>query len=154
MEYTIGEMSARMGVPPTTLRYYDKVGLLPFVERSNSGLRIFSDKDYTWLHTIECLKKTGMSLRDIKIFIDWCIEGDATIERRKELIEKRRQAVLEEIAQLQETLAMLEYKKWYYETALQAGTCSIHDNTDADHVPEQYRQAYLWGKSAKTKKQG
>ena len=151
MEYTIGEMSARIGVPPTTLRYYDKMGLLPFVERSDSGVRVFKDEDYAWLHTIECLKKTGMSLKEIKIFIDWCIEGDATISKRMELIEKQRQLVLQQIAQMQETLAMLEYKKWYYEAAEQAGTCSIHDSDSVETIPPQHKQAFLRGKGAETK---
>ena len=98
MVYTIGEMAKMLGVPASTLRYYDKEGLLPFVERSGGGIRMFKDSDFEWLSIIECLKQTGMPLREIRDFIDWCMEGDATIGQRKDLIEKRRQAVLETTA--------------------------------------------------------
>lgn len=61
MLYTVGEMARFLNISASTLRYYDKEGLLPFVERSNSGIRMFSDKDYEWLKIIECLKKSGLS---------------------------------------------------------------------------------------------
>ncbi len=57
MLYTIGEMAKKLNVPPSTLRYYDKEGLLPFVERSGSGMRVFHEKDFEWLQVIGCLKK-------------------------------------------------------------------------------------------------
>ncbi len=59
MLYTVGEMAKILGVPASTLRYYDKEGLLPFVERSNGGIRMFTEKDYEWLKVIECLKKSS-----------------------------------------------------------------------------------------------
>lgn len=141
MLYTVGEMARKLNVAPSTLRYYDKEGLLPFVERSGGGIRMFKDSDFEWLSIIECLKQTGMPLREIRDFIDWCMEGDATIGKRKALIEKRRQAVLEQIQSLRETLAMLDFKKWYYETAEQAGTCKIHDTLPEEAVPGELRAA-------------
>lgn len=78
MFYTIGEMAKKLNVAPSTLRYYDKEGLLPFVERSGGGIRMFKDSDFEWLSIIECLKKTGMPIKEIKNFIDWCMEGDST----------------------------------------------------------------------------
>ena len=97
MFYTIGEMAKKMGVAPSTLRYYDKEGLLPFVERSGGGIRMFKDEDIEWLSIIECLKKTGMPIKEIKRFIDWCIEGDPTINKRLELIDRQRERVHEQI---------------------------------------------------------
>ena len=141
MLYTVGEMARKLNVAPSTLRYYDKEGLLPFVERSGGGIRMFKDSDFEWLSIIECLKQTGMPLREIRDFIDWCMEGDTTIGKRKALIEKQRQAVLEQIRSLQDTLAMLDFKKWYYEVAEQAGTCRIHDTLPEDAVPEALRAA-------------
>lgn len=139
MLYTIGEMAKKLHVAPSTLRYYDKQGLLPFVERSKGGIRMFSEEDFSVLSVIECLKKTGMSLKDIKTFIEWCMEGDSTIEQRLMLIERQREAVLTQMAQIQDTLDTLSYKKWYYETALDAGTCSIHDTLKPEDIPEEYR---------------
>lgn len=139
MLYTVGEMAKKLGVAPSTLRYYDKEGLLPFVERSGGGIRMFKDSDFEWLHIIECLKKTGMSIKDIKIFIDWCIEGDSTIEQRLELIKQQREAVLAQMNQLHETLNTLNYKQWYYETAKAAGTCAIHNTLQEEDIPEEFR---------------
>ena len=65
MPYTIKEVSALTGIPATTLRYYDKEGLLPFIERRESGYLLFSDGDIMMLRVIECLKSTGMSIKDI-----------------------------------------------------------------------------------------
>lgn len=141
MVYTIGEMAARLNVAPSTLRYYDKEGLLPFVERSSGGIRMFREEDCEWLNIIGCLKETGMSIKDIKKFIDWCIEGDSTIDKRLELITRRRDAVLAQIEQLNRTLETLEYKKWYYETAKQAGTCDIHKTMPDNKIPERFRNA-------------
>ena len=62
MFYTIGEMAQRLNVAPSTLRYYDKEGLLPFVERSSGGIRMFKDEDMEWLRLLGCLKKAGMPL--------------------------------------------------------------------------------------------
>lgn len=95
MLYTVGEMAKRLQVAPSTLRYYDKEGLLPFLERSNGGIRMFRESDFEWLSIIACLKQTGMPIKDIKTFIDWCVEGDATIGQRLGLIDRQRQRILE-----------------------------------------------------------
>ncbi len=139
MNYTIGEMAEKIGVAPSTLRYYDKEGLLPFVERNSSGIRIFKDSDMDWLAIIECLKKTDMPIKEIRKFIDWCMEGDSTIDKRLALIDRQRELVLDRMAQMNETLKTLNYKHWYYETAKKAGTCKIHDNMSREDIPEEFR---------------
>ncbi len=145
---TVGEMAKELGVAPSTLRYYDKEGLLPFVERSGGGIRVFQDKDRAALAVIECLKRTGLSIKEIKAFMDWCQEGDATIGQRLELMERQREAVKAQIAQMQDTLALLEYKCWYYETAKQAGTCAGLEHLKKEDVPAPMRPA--WEKAHST----
>ena len=135
MFYTVGEMAKKLGVAPSTLRYYDKEGLLPFGERSGGGIRMFKDDDFQWLSIIECLKKAGLPIKEIKTFMDWCMEGDSTIEQRLELMKEQRDIVKKQIAQMQDTLAILDYKCWYYETAKKAGTCKIHDSLPEEAVP-------------------
>lgn len=103
---------------------------------------MFKDEDFGWLNIIECLKKTGMPIKDIKTFIDWCIEGDSTIEKRYELIKKQRESVIAQMDQLQKTLDTLEYKCWYYETAKAAGTTAIHDQISEADVPEELRAEF------------
>ena len=139
MFYTIGEMAQKLNVAPSTLRYYDKEGLLPFVERSKGGIRMFKDEDMEWLRLLGCLKKAGMPLKEIRSFMDWSRQGDATIGRRLDLLEKQRQSVLEQQKQLEDTLLMLDYKRWYYRTAQEAGTCAVHDSLTPEQVPEQFR---------------
>ena len=82
---------------------------------------MFKDEHFEWLAIIKCLKKTGMPIKEIKEFIDWCVEGDATIDQRLELIKAQQKAVEEQIQSMQENLKMLSYKRWYYETAKMAG---------------------------------
>ena len=104
MTYTIGEMARLLNIAPSALRYYDKEGLLPFVKRSSGGIRIFDQQDYEWLQIIECLKKTGMQLKDIRRYIQLAMQGDETIEARLDLFIKQREVVKKQMEDLQETL--------------------------------------------------
>ena len=141
MTYTVGEMAEIMGVTPSTLRYYDKEGLLPFVERTGGGSRVFKDSDYEGLKVIEYLKRTGLSIKEIRNFIDMAMEGDATIDARLALFEERREAVEKQIAQMQETLALLNFKCWYYQTAKAAGTEAVVKGLGCDTVPSEHKGA-------------
>ena len=141
MFYTVGEMAKILNTTPSTLRYYDKEGLLPFVERSESGIRMFKDSDYEWLLVIDCLKNTGMGIKDIKRFIEMVIAGDSTIKERLHMIIRQRESVKEQMAKLQQTLDTLDYKVWYYSTAEKAGTTSEPRNMPEEEVPENLRAA-------------
>ena len=138
--YTVGEMARLVGISTSTLRYYDKEGLLPFVERSAGGIRIFKESDYQCLQIIECLKKTGMSLKDIKEFIYMAMQGDESIDERLELFKEQRKAVLEQMEELNKTLETIDFKCWYYETAKKAGTESVFENMTYDDIPERFRE--------------
>ena len=142
MIYTVGEIAKKLNVAASTLRYYDKEGLLPFVERSSGGIRMFKDEDMAGLRTIECLKKTGMPIKEIKHFMECCIQGDTTINERFSIIKSQRDSVINQIKEMQEMLDMLNYKCWYYETSNEAGTCTIHDsdNTQLEKIPEEYHK--------------
>lgn len=117
-----------MGVAPSTIRYYDKEGLLPFVGRLASGYRFFTEKDLATLRMIDCLKKTGMPIKKIRQFSEWLAQGDGTLPQRYEMFLDRRREVEAQIASLQEVLGIIQYKCWYYETAIAAGTEGIHEN--------------------------
>ena len=119
--YTIGQISEMFGIPISTLRYYAKEGLFPDMERQ-SGIRKFSEREIEALRVIECLKASGLEIREIKQFMEWTKEGNKTYSQRKQLFETRKAAVEEEISRLQKTLNMLRYKCWYYETALAEGS--------------------------------
>ena len=142
MAYTVGEMARRMGVPASTIRYYDKEGLLPFVGRSSGGIRVFTEKDFEWLRIIECLKKTGMSLKDIREYIELAMQGDETIDQRLELFRNQREVLRKQMAELQETMETLEYKCWFYETAQEAGTVAAPQSMTVEDIPEEHRKTY------------
>ena len=93
-------------LPISTLRYYDKEGLFPNIERQ-SGIRKFSENEIEALHVIECLKTSGLEIKDIRQFMDWVKEGASTYEKRKELFEARKEAVEAETAVLVHILHIL-----------------------------------------------
>ncbi|MCI5959630.1 MAG: MerR family transcriptional regulator [Lachnospiraceae bacterium] len=140
MAYTVGEMANIMGVPASTLGYYDKEGLLPFVERTSGGIRMFKEQDYEWMKIIECMKRAGMPIKDIRDYIELALEGDATIHERLQLFQNQKRLVQEQMKSLQHTLDVLDYKCWYYETAESAGTTDVLKNISEDKIPDKYRE--------------
>lgn len=122
MPYRINEVAQMIGLPVTTIRYYDREGLLPDVRRSEGGQREFSDEDVHLLHLIECLKRTNMPIKDIRRFSALVRQGDATLEERRQMFYERREAVAAQIAELQATAELIDRKCAYYEAAVAAGS--------------------------------
>lgn len=139
--YTIGQVSEMFGLPTSTLRYYDKQGLFPNMERS-SGIRKFGEKEIETLRIIECLKKSGLEIKDIKQFMDWCVEGAGTYSKRKELFEKQKQTVESEIEHLNKILDMIKFKCWYYEQAIQDGNEDRIHSMVPDKLPQDIQKMY------------
>ncbi|WP_178019165.1 MerR family transcriptional regulator [uncultured Paenibacillus sp.] len=110
MKYSIHEVASRFGLTAHTLRYYDKEGLLPFIGREPSGTRIFTEKDLEWLSMICCLKDTGMPIKEIKQYADWCSKGMETLEERKAMLADHRLQVLQQMEALQKNLDLIDSK--------------------------------------------
>ena len=142
MNYTIGELSKIMNVSIHTLRYYDNEGLLPFVQRKPNGQRIFTHRDLIFLNTIECLKSTGMPLKEIKQYIEWCIEGMPTVPQRYELFLERKAIVEEQIAQMQKILATINYKCDFYKKAIETASYFLLPVLALFHSKYIFRQRY------------
>jgi DNA-binding transcriptional MerR regulator len=126
--YSISEVAKKLNLTVYTLRYYDKEGLMPFVERTASGTRLFKESDIDALKIIECLKATGMPIKEIKNFIDWCAEGDSTLQQRYDMFMERKASVEAQMEELKKTMELIEHKCSYYKTALDARTEDIHKN--------------------------
>ncbi|MEW9125149.1 MAG: MerR family transcriptional regulator [Thermotaleaceae bacterium] len=139
--YTIGQASKMFNLPISTLRYYDKEGLFPNIQRV-SGVRRFSDNEIEALRVIECLKKSGLAIKDIKKFMEWSTQGSQTFKQRKELFEKQKSAVENEIDKLERVLDMLKYKCWYYEEAIKDGNEDKVSAMLPDQLPEDIRVCY------------
>jgi DNA-binding transcriptional MerR regulator len=125
MTYSIGEISELLNISISTLRYYDKEGLLPLVNRTSGNIRVFNDADLECLKMIECLKTTGMQLKDIKTFFEWCEEGDSTIDKRYELFLQQKEKTEKQIEALQDALTRVNYKCEYYRIAKEKGTTNV-----------------------------
>lgn len=123
--YTISEISKMMNIPSSTIRYYDSQGLLPYVNRVN-GRRIFTEGDISGLRLIECLKNTGMPIKDIKEYFVLVKEGDSTLLARRDIILHQKEVVKQQIKALEKNLKKIEEKEEYYRVAIEAGTEAVH----------------------------
>lgn len=139
--YTIGQIAEMFDLPISTLRYYDKEGLFPNLSRV-SGIRKFTDREVDTLRVIECLKKSGLEIKDIKHFMELCSKGNSTYAERKALLEDRKKAVESEMEQIQRTLSMLQYKCWYYEQAIVDGNENHIHEMLPDHLPAAIQKLY------------
>ena len=115
MNYTINEVANKFGLSAHTLRFYDKEGLMPFIARNPSGNRVFSENDLNWVAMVCCLKDTGMSIKEIKQYADWCMHGMETIDERKEMLQDHRKQVMNQIEALNNNLNLIDSKIAVYE---------------------------------------
>ena len=139
MHYSIGDVANSTGIAISTLRYYDREGMFPNMERSGGGIRMFSDIEIETIRMIECLKASGMPISDIKLFLDWCQEGDSTLQKRRDMFYERLKVVAEQMEELQKTLNTIKFKCWYYDTAIEAGTEEVPKNMPFESMPEEVR---------------
>lgn len=139
--YTIGQVSEMFGLPISTLRYYDKEGFFPNLERKGN-IRHFSENELEAIHVIECLKQSGLEIKDIKQFFEWVTAGPSSYEKRKELFEMRKLMVKDEIKKLEKSLAMLEFKCWYYDTAIKDGNEDGINAMLPDKLPKEIQKLY------------
>lgn len=129
--YTIGQISEMFNIPISTLRYYDKQGLFPHMERE-SGIRKFTENEIEAIRVINCLKKSGLEIKDIKKFMDLCLEGSKSYSKRLELFKNQKEIVEEEIKHMNRVLDMIKFKCWYYEQAIRFG----NEEDVVDMIPE------------------
>ena len=139
--FTVGETARICSIPADTLRYYDKEGLFPHIQRT-SGIRQFDEKEIEALRVIECLKKSGMEIKDIKTFMQWCAQGSSTYPQRKALFLKQKEIVENDIRRLEKVLDMIRYKCWYYEQAIQDGNEDRLKQMLPDNLPEEIQPLY------------
>lgn len=139
--YTIGQVSELFHIPISTLRYYDKEGLFPQIERT-SGIRKFGNNELEALRIIECLKKSGLEIKEIKQFMEWCAQGSSTYEKRRDLFLRQKEIVEEEIRHMEKILDMIRFKCWYYETAIEDGNEDRIREMMPDHLPDEVQKLY------------
>lgn len=139
--YTIGEVAEKFSLPISTLRYYDKEGLFPELQRS-SGIRRFTDHEIEALKVIECLKRSGLEIKDIRQFMQWCKEGKETYQQRRELFVEQKRKVEEELQRMQRVHDMLKYKCWFYEQLLSGANEKELKDPASGKMPAEIKKTY------------
>ena len=146
MSYSISEVAKMLNVSTYTIRYYDKEGLFPLVKRVN-GIRVFEDKDFPWLRMLNCLKNLNMPIKKIKEYVDLALKGDETLKERYDLILEQEESIEKQIKELKYYKKQIDFKKAYYEKALEAGTEeAVKDwpnpeaTLDVDELPNKLRR--------------
>ena len=142
MEYTIGQVAKLTGLSISTIRYYDKEGLLNGINRK-SGIRSFNDKDLNTIRVIECLKNSGMLIKEIRDFMKLCEEGDSSLNERYNFFLDQEKKVQDQIKSLNQTLKLIKFKQWYYLKAISDNTESVVKNMSIDDMPDDIKELYL-----------
>lgn len=142
MEFTIGEVAQKTGLSISKLRYYDEHGLIPNIKRTSSGLRKFSNENLEALSLIECLKSSGMQLKEIKEFMKWCAQGEKTIDKRLDMFNTQEKNILKQIETLQKSLDLIHFKQWYYSTAKSHNSEKFVKNMKLEDMPDDIQNLY------------
>lgn len=112
---TIAEVSEKYNISQDTLRYYERIGLIPRVNRTKSGIRDYTEEDCRWIEFIKCMRSAGLSIEVLIEYVQLVQQGDSTIEARKELLIEQRDQLIRKIEEMQKTLERLNYKISVYE---------------------------------------
>lgn len=120
--YSMKETCSKVGMNYQTLKFYCNKGLIPNVKRDKNNYRIFDDNDIGWINSLSCLKKCGMSISEIKQYMNLCLEGKSTIPQRKSLLDMKRNELLENLKQIQESIDYIDWKQGFYNDILSGKT--------------------------------
>ena len=116
--FTPKEVCEEVGISYETLKFYCNEGLVPNVKRDKNNYRIFDEKNIAWLKGLQCLKKCGMSIKDMKLYMNYCMEGPSTIPERKEMLNKLNESLVKKINDLNECIDFIENKQTFYDDVL------------------------------------
>lgn len=135
MTYSISEVSKIVGIPQTTIRYWDKKGLLPFGVRSGPGYRVFDHLDINWLNFLNYLKEAGMSIEDMQRYIRYYIQGDSTLCERRDIVYESLRRINKQIDALKAAQSFMEFKCWVYDAAIDIGSLDDVVNIPREQMP-------------------
>ena len=116
--YTTKEACEQVGISYETLKFYCKEGLVPNVKRDKNNYRIFDEKNIAWLNGLICLRKCGMSIKDMRLYMNYCLEGPSTIPQRKDMLNKSKESLLNKINELNKCIDFIDNKQSFYDDVL------------------------------------
>ena len=134
----ISHVSEQWDIPVDTLRYYERIGLLPAVNRSESGIRDFSELDLRRVEFIKCMRRAGLSIEVLSRYMELVQQGDSTVEARKDILIQQRAQLAARMAAMQETLDLLDHKIEVYEKVILEKEQAIHQLQMDEWVSEPY----------------
>ena len=118
MLFTMKAVCEKTGMTYETLKFYCNQGLVPHVKRDAGNRRVFDERDVAWIESLGCLKRCGLSIQEMRHYVQLCLQGEASIPERKKILAQKRQALVEQIAQLQGAMAYVDQKQAFYEDVL------------------------------------
>lgn len=116
--YTMMQVCRELNITYQTLKYYCNEGLVPGVKRDHSNRRVFDEKDIKWIKDLTCLKKCGMSILEMKEYLNLCLQGESTIPRRKEMLRKKQEELRASIRELEGSISYIDWKQNFYDEVL------------------------------------
>ena len=124
---TMKEACEQVGITYETLRFYCNEGLVPNVKRDKNNYRNFDERNIKWLKSLQCLKKCGMGVQDMKRYMELCLEGVSSIPERKELLAARKELLLKQIDEIHESIDYIDHKQAFFDGVL-SGTIEYTSN--------------------------
>ena len=118
---TIREVCDKYQISPDTLRYYERIGAIPAVNRTKSGIRDYNEEDISWVENVLCMRNAGVPVEMVVQYVKLCQQGDETFSARRDLLKEARSQILGQIEKYQAELERLEYKISRYEAAVETG---------------------------------
>ena len=120
--YTMKETCQKVDMNYETLKFYCNQGLIPNVKRDKNNYRIFDDRNVAWIQSLSCLKNCGMSIQEMKEYLDLCLEGESTIPERKLILDKKRKELEKKVAELNKSIDYIDWKQGFYDDVLSGKT--------------------------------
>lgn len=128
--YTMKEVCKQVDMSYETLKFYCNEGLVPNIKRDKNNYRLFDDNNVAWIKSLVCLKNCQMSLQEMKEYLALCLEGPSTIEQRKVILDAKREALLDKMAELQKSIDYIDWKQNFYDDVLSGKTEYISNLID------------------------
>lgn len=116
--YTMMQVCRELDMSYQTLKYYCNEGLIPHVKRDVNNRRIFDERDVKWIRDLICLKRCGLSIQEMKVYLDLCLKGESTIRERKEMLKKKQEELRISIQELEDSVAYIDWKQNFYDEVL------------------------------------
>lgn len=116
--YSMKDVCSQLNISYDTLKFYCNQGLIPNVQRDKNNYRVFNERNIQWIKTLKCLKKCGMSIKDMKVYMDLCLQGIPSIPQRKKMLDIQKNILLKQRQEIDESLAYIDWKHTFYNEVL------------------------------------